>query len=45
MTPSREKSLKDLYRPRDVIQCLVLAVFAIIGGVSFANFATSFAGI
>lgn len=45
MMPSKQKTVKELYRPRDIIQSIVLIVVAIVGGVGFANFATSFNGI
>lgn len=45
MTHYRQKSVQELYRPKDVIPAIIGVVCAMTAAVLLANFVTSYAGI
>lgn len=45
MSDYKQRSVKELYRPKDIIPTVIGVVCAITLGVFVANFATSYAGI
>ncbi len=45
MSHYRQKTVKELYRPQDVIPAIVGVMCALAVAVLFANFVTSYAGL
>jgi hypothetical protein len=45
MNQYKQKSVKELYRSKEVLQVLLAIVCAVTAAVFFANFVTSYAGI
>ncbi len=45
MSHYKQKTIKELYRPQDVIPAIVGVICAIALAVFVANFATSYAGL
>ncbi len=41
----QQREVKDLYRPKDILFTVIGVICAIIAGVSFARFATGWAGL
>lgn len=41
----QQKSVKELYPPKDVVMTIIVVICAIIAGVSLARFFTGWAGI
>ncbi len=41
----KQKSVKDLYPPKDLFMSLAVISVALTGAVMFANFITSYAGL
>ncbi len=45
MSHYRQKTIKELYRPQDIIPAIIGVICAISFAVFMANFATSYAGL